>query len=430
MPLIIEQILAVTIGMADTVMVATAGEAAVSGISLVDTINILLINIFSALATGGAVVASQYIGKREEHNACTAAKQLVYSISVLSIIIMLLSVFLCKPVLVLLFGNIDAQVMENAEIYFFLSAISYPFLAIYNSGAAIFRSMGNSKISMYTSALMNVVNVVGNAILIFIFGMGVAGAAIASLVSRILGAVIMMLLLRNKSLPIHIDGLFRFEIRFDMIKNILHIGVPNGMENGMFQIGKILVQGLIATFGTAAMAANAMANNLASIAIIPGAAIGLAMITVVGQCVGAGDFKAAKEYTIKLTKLTYICMIALNILILLLCKPLVAVYGFAQETNSIAIELIVYHSFCCMAIWPAAFTIPNGLRAANDVKFTMITSIVSMWIFRIGFSYILGQMFGMGVLGVWIAMTIDWVFRAILFIVRLIRGKWMYKRLI
>ncbi len=332
--------------------------------------------------------------------------------------------------LTLLFGHIEADVMQNARIYFFLSALSYPFLAVYNSGAALFRSMGNSKISMYTSLLMNIVNVAGNAVLIFIFNMGVAGAATASLVSRALGALIMMVLLRNENLPIHIKDWFKFELHFDMIKNILHIGVPNGLENGMFQIGKILVQGLIATFGTAAMAANAMANNVASIAIIPGAAIGLAMITVVGQCVGADDFKAAKQYTIKLTKLAYICMAALNVLILLLCKPLVMVYGFSEETNRIATELIIYHSFCCMLIWPAAFTVPNGLRAANDVKFTMITSIFSMWIFRIGFSFILGQMLGMGVLGVWIAMTIDWVFRAVLFIVRLAREKWMYKRLI
>lgn len=429
-PLVIEQVLAVTIGMADTMMVASVGEAAVSGISLVDSINILLINVFSALATGGAVVASQYLGRREENNARIAAKQLVYATLALSAGIMILSLVTRNGLLRLIFGQISDDVMQNAQIYFLLSALSYPFLAVYNSGAALFRSMGNSKISMYTSALMNLVNVVGNAILIFGAHMGVAGAATATLVSRILGAVIMMLLLRNRELPIYIERMFHPEIHMGMIKNILRIGVPNGLENGMFQVGKILVQGLIATFGTAAIAANAVANNLACMAIIPGSAIGLAMITVVGQCVGANDFEQAKRYTVRLTGLTYLCMAALNLLILISSTFLIGIYQLSPETSRIAIELIVFHCFACAVIWPAAFTIPNGLRAANDVRFTMLTSIFSMWIFRIGFSYILGQWLNMGVLGVWVAMSIDWVFRAILFVVRLYRGKWMYRQIL
>lgn len=429
-PLVIEQVLAVTIGMADTMMVASVGEAAVSGISLVDSINILLINVFSALATGGAVVASQYLGRREENNARIAAKQLVYATLALSAGIMILSLVTRNGLLRLIFGQISDDVMQNAQIYFLLSALSYPFLAVYNSGAALFRSMGNSKISMYTSALMNLVNVAGNAILIFGAHMGVAGAATATLVSRILGAVIMMLLLRNRELPIYIEKMFHPEIHMGMIKNILRIGVPNGLENGMFQVGKILVQGLIATFGTAAIAANAVANNLACMAIIPGSAIGLAMITVVGQCVGANDFEQAKRYTVRLTGLTYLCMAALNLLILISSTFLIGIYQLSPETSRMAIELIVFHCFACAVIWPAAFTIPNGLRAANDVRFTMLTSIFSMWIFRIGFSYILGQWLNMGVLGVWVAMSIDWVFRAILFVVRLYRGKWMYRQIL
>lgn len=429
-PLVIEQVLAVTIGMADTMMVASVGEAAVSGISLVDSINILLINVFSALATGGAVVASQYLGRREENNARIAAKQLVYATLALSAGIMILSLVTRNGLLRLIFGQISDDVMQNAQIYFLLSALSYPFLAVYNSGAALFRSMGNSKISMYTSALMNLVNVAGNAILIFGAHMGVAGAATATLVSRILGAVIMMLLLRNRELPIYIEKMFHPEIHMGMIKNILRIGVPNGLENGMFQVGKILVQGLIATFGTAAIAANAVANNLACMAIIPGSAIGLAMITVVGQCVGANDFEQAKRYTVRLTGLTYLCMAALNLLILISSTFLIGIYQLSPETSRMAIELIVFHCFACAVIWPAAFTIPNGLRAANDVRFTMLTSIFSMWIFRIGFSYILGQWLNMGVLGVWVAMSIDWVFRAVLFVVRLYRGKWMYRQIL
>ncbi|MBC8569827.1 MATE family efflux transporter [Zongyangia hominis] len=423
-PLMIEQILAVTIGMADTVMVASVGEAAVSGISLVDSINILLINVFSALATGGAVVTSQYLGRRDEKNARTAGKQLIYTVGALSIVIMILCLAAHTPILRMAFGHIDSDVMNNAQTYFFLSALSYPFIAIYNAGAALFRSMGNSRVSMFASLIMNVVNISGNAILIFQFHMGVAGAGIASLVSRILACLFIMILLHRPLLPIHVEELWRFDLKPKMIKNILQIGVPNGLENGMFQIGKILVQSLIATFGTAAIAANAVASTVANVAILPGAAIGLAMITVVGQCVGAGDYDQAQKYTVKLTKLAYLCMAVLNLACLLLTPFLVGFFHLSDEATRSGIQILMYHSLCAIFLWTASFTLPNGLRAAGDVKYTMTMSIISMWVFRIAFSYLLADFFHMGVLGVWIAMTIDWAFRVIVFVGRFVRGKW------
>lgn len=429
-PLIIEQILAVTIGMADTIMVSSAGEAAVSGISLVDTLNVLLINIFSALATGGAVVASQYLGKRDAQSACMAAKQLVLTIALLSSVIMVIVLIFNTPLIRLIFGSIEADVMRNAQTYFYLSAVSYPFLAVYNAGAALFRSMNNSKISMFTSLIMNIVNIVGNAILIFGFHLDVMGAGIATLASRILGAVIMVRLLHHQDNPIHITSLFRWEYHPQMVKNILHIGVPNGLENGMFQIGKILVQSLVASFGTMAIAANAVANNFASIEVLPGSAIGLAMITIVGQCVGAGDYEQAKRYTIKLMAITHIAMAALNGLVLLLVGPLIGFYSLTPDTAQLAQQLLIYHSICCIFIWPSSFTLPNALRAANDVKYTMTISIISMWVFRIAMSYVLALGFGLGVLGVWIAMTIDWLFRALLFIWRFFNGKWKNRQLV
>lgn len=429
-PLVIEQVLAVTIGMADTVMVSSVGEAAVSGISLVDTINILLINIFSALATGGAVIASQYIGRQDTEHACVAAKQLILCVTFLSGFITVLSLVGCNPILHTIFGNVDPEVMENARTYFLLSAMSYPFLGIYNAGAALFRSMGNSKISMFASLLMNVINISGNAVLIYQFHLGVLGAAVASLASRIVGAVIMLLLLRNRGNLIHIDSYFRLGFRPEMIRRILKIGVPNGLENGMFQIGKILVQSLIASFGTAAIAANAVAGNIASMEVMPGSAIGLALITVVGQCIGAGDYKQAKAYTMKLMKVIYITMFFLNIIILLNISGIIGFYHLPQETTDMAVTILLYHSICCMVIWPASFALPNALRAANDVKFTMGISILSMWIFRIGFSYLLGSFFALGVLGVWLAMFVDWLFRSIVFIVRISGSKWKTKQVI
>lgn len=429
-PLVVEQILAVTIGMADTVMVASVGEAAVSGVSLVDTINILLINIFTALATGGAVVASQYLGKGEQGNACIAAKQLLLSITALSFGISVLSVAGRLPILNLVFGNIEPEVMSNAQTYFLLTALSYPFLGIYNAGAALFRAMGNSKVSMFISMVMNLINIVGNAILIYGLHIGVAGAGTATLVSRIVGAVIVTVLMCHHSNPIHYDSLLRWKFHPAMVKSILHIGVPNGLENGMFQVGKVLVQGLIASFGTTAIAANAVANSIASVEVIPGSAMGLALITVVGQCVGAGEYDQAKRYTILLMKITYLSVGLLNLAILPLIGGITAVFQLSSETASIAIQLMWIHGVCAMVIWPASFTLPNALRAANDVRYPMMISIFSMWTFRIGCSYLLGQVWGMGVVGVWLAMIIDWIFRASLFILRFCRGKWRGRQLV
>ena len=430
LPLVVEQFLAMTIGIADTLMVATCGEAAVSGISLVDSINILLINVFSALATGGAIVCSQYIGKSQPDQARKAAKQLVLITAVLSAGVMLLCLVAQRGLLRLLFGSIEEAVMDNAATYLFLSALSYPFIAMYNAGAALFRSMGNSKISMYASLMMNIVNVGGNALLIFQCNMGVAGAGLASLISRILAAVLVLFLLGNKKNIIRIEHWLHWKPNGAMIRNILRIGIPTGLENGMFQIGKLLVASLIATFGTASITANAVTNSACSLVFVPSSAIGLGMITVVGQCVGAGDFQQAGRYMWKLTGLSYVFMAALNIGMFFCIDPMIALYQLSAETGEIARELMIWHSVAAAVLWPAAFTLPNGLRAAGDVKFTMIVSVFSMWTFRIGFSFLIGKYLGVGVLGVWIAMFIDWIFRIALLVWRVVSGKWKNRQLV
>lgn len=429
-PLIVEQFLAVAIGMADTVMVTSCGEAAVAGVSLVDSINVLLINIFSALATGGAILASQYIGRQDKEQANVAAKQLVLVTAGISVLVMVICLFANASLLHMVFGEAEADVMTNAETYFFWSALSYPFLALYNAGAALFRAMGNSRISMFTALLMNALNIGGNALLIYGMNMGVAGAAIASLVSRFVGAAIMLALLRLRHQMIRLDSLIRLGFHPPMIRQILGVGVPNGLENGMFQIGKILVQRLITVLGTASISANAVANTVAALPQIPGAAIGLAMITVVGQCIGAGEQDQAKSYTLRLTGLAYASMSVLCILEVVLVAPIVGFFNLSAQTAELARQLLVYHGITCLIMWPASFVLPNGLRAAGDVRFTMLVSVLSMWVFRIGFSYLLVDMLHMGVLGVWVAMTIDWLVRVIVFSIRLFTGGWRNKHLI
>ncbi len=432
LPLVVEQFLAVTIGMTDTIMVSSCGEAAVSGVSLVDSINILLINIFSALATGGSIIASQYLGRDDRKNANAAAKQLMLSVGVLASVITLIAILFNEHLLRLIFGAAEDDVMANCTVYFFWTALSYPFIGIYNGGAALFRSMGNSRVSMVISMGMNAINVGGNALLIFVFQMGVAGAAIATLVSRIVGAVIVTLMLLNRHHHhlIFLEFYSRRDFRFDfsMIRRILGIGIPNGLESGMFQIGKILLQSLVTSFGTMAVAANAVASNISSFTQIPSVAIGLAMITIVGQCVGAGAYEQARKYIWKLYALSELCLFTLCIVVTIFARPIVGFYSLTGETTDLAVQLIVWCNVFSVLFWAGSFTLPNGLRAASDVRFTMMTSILSMWLCRIGCSYLFALGFGLGVLGVWLGMFADWVFRMAVFIIRLLRGKWMGKQ--
>lgn len=430
LPLVVEQFLAIAIGMADTMMVTSVGEAAVSGVSLVDSINILIIQVFSALATGGAVVASQYLGRRDEYGACRAAKQLLYAITAVSLILTAACLLLRERLLALVFGAIDAQVMDAALIYLLLTAASYPFLAIYNAGAALFRSMGNSKVSMLTSLLINAINIGGNALLIFGFRMGVAGAGLATLFSRVVAAGIMLFLISRPTHTIFISDMFRPEAEWPMLKSILKIGIPTGLENGMFQAGKLMVSSLIASLGTSAIAANAIANSIGSLPNIPGNAIGLALITVMGQCMGAGQPEQGAIYTKRLLKFCYLSLLGTGVLLFFTAGPLVACFDLSPEATAMAVEVLQWHAVCSALLWSPAFALPCALRAAGDAKFTMVVSMFSMFTFRVFLSYALVWYTPLGLLGVWVAMFADWVCRDGFFLVRFYRGRWRTKQVI
>lgn len=423
-PLIIEQVLAVSIGIADTVMVSSAGEAAVSGIALIDSINVLLISFFTAIATGGAVITTQYIGSRKPEQARSSAQQLEVAVTISALFLMVFCIVLRRPLIRLIFGSIEADVMANADIYFLISAISYPFLAIYNAGAALFRSMSNSKTPMLISTLMNVLNVIGNAILIYGFVMGAAGAALATLASRVIGAVIITAMLFNRKRGIYLESFLHFRPNKDMIGRILGLGLPNGFENSMFQLGKLLVASIVSTFGTTAITANAVANNIVSLQVIPTAAIGTAMMTVVGTCKGAGLNDEVKRYTKKLMIYGYIAIEVMIVFTLIIGQPVISFYELSEETASLAWVMFFIHSIAAVLVWPPAFVMPNALRAAGDVKYTMIVSIIFVFIFRVGFSWLLAVYLGYGAVAIWVAMAIDWVFRGLFFTVRFLRGKW------
>ena len=423
-PLIVDQFLQVAVGLSDSIMVARVGEAAVSGVSLVDTVMLLIINIFTALATGGAVIAGQYLGRKDPKTGCEATAQLFNFTFLFSIFIMILGYLGQNVILYHVFGKIEPEVMKDSRTYLLIVLSSIPMIAMYNAGAAIFRAMGNSNIAMKTSLLMNSINVFGNALLIFGFHRGVEGVAIPTVVSRGVACVMILILLNNQKHELHILHPYPFKIKWNVLKKILYIGIPNGLENSMFQLGKIAVLSLVSGLGTASLAANAVGNNIANFAILPGMSFGFALLTVCAQCVGAGDFEQVKYYTKHMMRVEYLCLIASNLIVILALPFILSVYNLSDEAAQYANDIILYHAACVVTIWPLSFTLPNTLRAAADVKITMVLSIISMWVFRFGFSYLLTMVFHMGIFGVWVAMTIDWLVRGIFFVCRYRSGRW------
>lgn len=424
-PLVIEQGLSILVGMCDGVMVSSVGEAAISGVSLVDMINAVILVLFSALATGGAVVTSQFLGARQDERARESAGQLVLMSGTLGLAAMALCLIFARGLMKLFFGSIEEAVMTAGLTYLKITALSFPFIALYNAGAAIFRSMGNSRVSMNVSLLMNAINVCGNALCIYGLHMDVAGVAIPTLVSRAVAAVVILILAAKPGQRVCLPRHSFFRLKSDMMGRILRIGIPSACENSIFQLGRLVVVSMIAVYGTTQTSANAVANTLDTLGVVIGQAMGLAMVTVVGQCVGAGDMAQVKYYVRKLMTWAYISMAISNSLVLFFLDGLIGFYSsLSPETAALARTLVRIHASFAILLWPSSFVLPNALRAANDVKFTMYVGVGSMATFRVGISWVLCVRLGMGAVGVWLAMVLDWVCRVSLFLWRYLSGRW------
>ncbi|MDR0669659.1 MAG: MATE family efflux transporter [Treponema sp.] len=424
-PLVIEQVLAVTMGMADTVMISSVGEYAISAVNIVDNINNLLIIAFAALATGGAVVVSQYIGRRDHRNAGEAAKQLLYAVSIISLVICVFAFFFRRPIIRLIYGNVDAGVMEAASLYMMITCLSYPFLAIYNADAALFRAVGNSGVTMKIALLVNVLNIGGNAFLIFVLRWGVMGAGLSTLISRMLAAVITLVLLRRgHGRPIRLARLSTFRFIRPMFRSILNVGIPSGLESSMFMVGRLLTQRIFPMFGLAAMAGNTVAGVVNSFSFMPGSACGMALLTIVGQCVGAGDYGAAKKHCARVMKITYAITAALSFLTWIFRGPLIGIFNLSPEAYKFGSVFLELHCISMILAWPMSFALPNALRAAGDSRYVMWVATISMWTVRVSMAYIFTFALGLGPLGVWLAMGCDFISRGGFYLGRWLRGRW------
>ena len=423
-PLVIEQILAMLVGMTDTLMVSSAGEAAVSGVALVDMVNYLMITILTAVATGGAVIVSQYLGSRQSENAEKSAGQLVMISAAISLAIMAICLLFCRQLLQLLFGTVEADVMQAAMTYFLITACSFPMLGIYNASAALFRSAGKTDITMYISLLMNTVNIIGDFIGVQLLDAGVAGVAVPTLISRGLAAVVITALAFRERNRIVLR--WKNIVCWDalLLGRILRIAVPNGIENGLFALGRVLVTSIVSQLGTVQIAANGVANSIDQIAIVVVNAVNLAIITVVGQCIGAGEPDQAQFYTRKLMKISYLSTGILGGAVCAALPFILRFYQLSDSTMWYAAVLIIMHNILAFLLHPTSFNLANSLRAAGDVRFTMYTGILSMMIFRLGSAVLFGIVLNLGIIGVWIAMGMDWLARSVAFSVRYAGGKW------
>jgi putative MATE family efflux protein len=421
LPLTIEQGLEYTVGIAASMMVAQVGEAAVSGVSLVEFVMALIISIFAALAAGGSVVIGQYLGMKNIKNAKRASNQLVKIVLIVAVVVTIL-LYLCKPLILTgLFGSISKMVESSASQYFSIVILSVPFLALYNAVAAVFRTTGNAKLPMKVMLIMNVLNIIGNALLVGVFNMGVLGVAIPTLISRVLAALIILYLAMKKDFELRISNPFMEKIDTNMIKKVLSIGAPFGFENGMFHLGRLVVLSIVSMFGTASIAANSVSGNIVMFEVLPGMAINLGLSVIISRCVGAGDFEQAKYYEKKVRKIIHISFLISSVLIIASMPFILKIYNLSEAANKMTWIIVVVHALVMIVIWPSAYMLPIVFRGAADAKFPMIVSIFAMLIFRISFSYLFAVVLKMGMLGTWAAMFVDWLVKAIIF-------EWYYRK--
>ena len=424
-PLVVEQLLNSLMGTADSIMVSNVGSAAISAVSLVDSINILVIQAFYALAAGGTIVCSQYIGQRDKENAEESARQLVFVVASISTAVMAVCLLTRGPLLRLIFGSVEADVMDAARIYFFYTALSFPFIALYDAGSSIYRAQGNTRLPMTIAVVSNGLNIAGNAVLIWGFHLGVAGAAIATLGSRVISAVVVLAFLRNPKQEIAVYGYGRIRPDGQRIRRILSLGIPNGIENAMFQFGKLAIQSTVSTLGTVAIAAQAMTNILENLNGIAAIGIGIGMMTVVGQCLGAGRQDEAIYYIKKLSVIAEAVIIGCCALVYILTRPVTMLGGMEPESAKMCFYMIGWITVVKPIVWTLAFVPAYGMRAAGDVRFSMILSCISMWLFRVTLCIYLCRVHGFGPIAVWIGMFTDWTVRGIVFTIRFKSRRWL-----
>ena len=397
-PLALDQLLNSFMGSVDTFVVSNLGSAAISAVSLVDSINMLIVQAFFALASGGTVVCSHYLGLRNREHANGAARQLVFITLFMSVVITVLCLIFNHQILRVIFGEVEPEVMEKARQYFFISAVSYPFIALYDDGASILRAQENSRFPMMISVAANGVNLALNLLFVWKLHLGVPGSAFATLLARIFSMIVVMIRLRRKDLEIVLKDYLSIRPDWRVIRRILNIGIPSGVENGMFQFGKLAIQSTVSLMGTAAIAAQGMTNIIENLNGILALGVGVGLMTIVGETLGAGRKEEAVYYVKKLCIISEVIIIASCLVMYAFVRPITYFGGMEPESAKMCIYMVTWITVVKPVVWVMSFIPAYGFRAAGDVKFTMIVSVVSMWVCRVTFVIILAREYSAWVL--------------------------------
>lgn len=427
LPLIVEQVLIVLVGIVDTLMVSGLGEAAISGIALVTTYGNLVNAVITSLATGGAVVVSQMLGRNERENAGEVAWLTGIFVLMLSMICMIIGLFCKDFLLILLYGEVEEKVLYYGREYLIYIAISFPMLAVYAVGAAVCRSENKTATTMVISIVSNAVNIAGNIILIYGFHMGAGGAGLATMMSRLVAAVLVMIPLFHPGNEICLLQKGN-PLGKGFAAKIWHVSLPTGVENVINQLGRIVIQRIVAVFGTVGIAANSVTNTISLFADMFGLAIGLGILTIVGNAYGAGRYEELRAYLKYLRKMTMMIMAPTSMILLLFLQPIVGWFHLSPEAEEITITVLRYYYVIIIIAWFPSWVLPNGLRAADDVNYTMAVSLGSLVMIRLFMSYLFAVVMHFGVVGVWMAMMVDWGVRGLFYELRLFSRRWKLKK--
>ncbi len=425
LPIFLDQLLLAGVGIVSTLLLSYAGEAAVSAVSLVEMINVFIISILLAVSTGGTVVLAQIIGSKRLELAQKASGQMMVLTVLVGLLFMGMVLGLGQPILNLLFGSVDPDVMRAAQIYFIISSLSYPFMALYNASAGLFRAMGNSRIPMIGSMVLNISSVLGFGLAIFIFKAGITGVAVASLTSRIIASLFLIRLNFNPELIVSLDKKNFLTWDTSLVHRIVKVALPNSVENGVTQLGRVFLASIIALFGTAQITANGIVNSLGAFTLSYSMALVFASVTVVGQCVGAKEYEQARLYAKKLMRQGQIVTLVLAVLSIVLLPALLQIYTISDEARTLTYQVMILHNVIAVLFWTPGFMLASSLRAAGDARFTMIVSLTAMFIFRIPAAYLFAVVLDFGVMGVMMAMGVDWFYRFTINQIRLKGNKWL-----
>ncbi len=429
-PILIDQAFIIGFNVANTAMISSSGVAAVSAVSIIDSLNVFLLNVFIAVATGGTVVVAQYKGSRNDAMLSKAAGGSVASVSLLALGIGLLVVLLHNPVLSLLFGSASPDVLANAKIYLIGSGISYLGIGIEQAVCGVMRGIGKSRVALALSLIMNLLYVLMNILFITILDMGVLGMTLAINIARYAGALCAVIYLVRMDVTLHLRLRQLFHVSLSMLKKIMYIGLPFAAEQMFFNGGKMLTQVFIVGMGTYAIATNAIGGTMALLYQIPAQALSLTIVTVVGQCIGARNIDDARKFIKSFLWLASWSFVLMTAILLPLFHPLVSVFHPPAEIVDDLLWLMVINAIAQIPLWAISFILPSGLRAAGDSRFTSVTSMLTMWLFRVVLGYVLGVTLGMGIIGVWLAMNCEWGIRGAVFLWRFRGKKWYEHRLI